>query len=447
VDEDVAPGGDGLSWATAYQGLQSALADAVADSTVKEIRVAAGVYTPAGPAGDRQATFQLVSGVSVMGGYAGFGAADANLRDVDSNASILSGDLNRDDDSGGDNSENSYHVVKGGGVDATAILDGFTITAGHANGPTGPDRQGAGMYNNTGSPVVANCAFVANVAAGSSAAGGGMYNIGATPLLVNCVFNANQATGSFANGGGLYAINSSPSITNCSFANNSAVLFGGGIYLNTGTATIINSILWNNSAPSGTTNEAAQIRVITGTVNLDYSCVQGLTGTLGGTGNIGDDPLFAAADDLHLQDASPAINAADNSAPDLPATDRDGADRIQQCRVDMGAYESAAPPAAFPDCNNNTILDDCDILDNTSEDCNGDLVPDECRFLGGDYDADGDVDLDDYAEMADCLAGPDAAPAPPAPECVDACLSVFDWDDDGDVDLDDYADFSEAFTG
>ena len=34
---------------------------------------------------------------------------------------ILSGDLNGDDDTGGDNSENSYHVVTADGTDETAV--------------------------------------------------------------------------------------------------------------------------------------------------------------------------------------------------------------------------------------------------------------------------------------------------------------------------------------
>ena len=39
-----------------------------------------GVVTP----GDREATFQLITDVSLMGGYAGIGAADPDDRDLDS---------------------------------------------------------------------------------------------------------------------------------------------------------------------------------------------------------------------------------------------------------------------------------------------------------------------------------------------------------------------------
>ena len=60
----------------------------------------------------------------------------------------------------------------------------------------------------------------------------------------------------------------------------------------------------------------------------------------------------------------------------------------------------------------------------------------------GDGDHDGDVDLDDYPFLADCLAGPHATPAPalPARSAAD-CLHDFDFDADEDVDLADFASF------
>ena len=95
--------------------------------------------------------------------------------------------------------------------------------------------------------------------------------------------------------------------------------------------------------------------------------------------------------DYRLTAGSPCINAGSNYAPALPATDLDGAPRVQQCRVDMGAYESPYPPAGFADCNNNGVDDDCDIYDGTSADCNQNHVPDECDIADGtSVDADGD---------------------------------------------------------
>jgi len=69
-------------------------------------------------------------------------------------------------------------------------------------------------------------------------------------------------------------------------------------------------------------------------------------------GNISADPLFknAANGDFHLTQGSPVIDAGDNSAPNLPATDFDGNPRITDgnndgvATVDPGAYEFAPPP-------------------------------------------------------------------------------------------------------
>ena len=57
-------------------------------------------------------------------------------------------------------------------------------------------------------------------------------------------------------------------------------------------------------------------------------------------GNISSDPLFlsAAINDFHLYLSSPAIDAGDNSAPNLPATDFDGNPRIAGT-IDLGVYE------------------------------------------------------------------------------------------------------------
>ena len=67
----------------------------------------------------------------------------------------------------------------------------------------------------------------------------------------------------------------------------------------------------------------------------------------------------------------------------------------------------------------------------------------------GDFDNDGDVDLDDYAVLADCLAGPGASPNPSLPGVTPQdCLDAFDFDAaDGDVDAADFSAFQEVFTG
>jgi hypothetical protein len=82
-----------------------------------------------------------------------------------------------------------------------------------------------------------------------------------------------------------------------------------------------------------------------------------------------------------------------------------------------------------------------------SPDCNANGVPDECDHIpAGDFDADGDVDLHDYAALADCLGGPGSPPAALMP-CRSLCRDAFDGDGDGDVDLQDFGLFQQQFTG
>ena len=65
----------------------------------------------------------------------------------------------------------------------------------------------------------------------------------------------------------------------------------------------------------------------------------------------------------------------------------------------------------------------------------------------GDFDYDGEVNLDDFAAISDCMGGAGATPGPQWVECAQACLDAFDFDDDGDVDVLDFASFQIEFGG
>ncbi|MHC4364141.1 MAG: choice-of-anchor Q domain-containing protein [Planctomycetota bacterium] len=227
VDVDASGADDGTSWADAYNYLQDALADA---NSGDEIWVAQGIYTPdsnstePNGSGDREATFQLISGVALRGGYAGDGELDPDARDVEGHETILSGDLKGDDVgdlSGPSTVDNSRHAVTGSGTDSTAVLDGLTITGGVARG-----TYGGGMYNYEGNPTVLNCKFIENLARDG---GAGMYNYNSSPTVINCRFIGNSAYRSDEGGGGM--LNnwySEPNIVSCTFIGNSAG-WGGGI--------------------------------------------------------------------------------------------------------------------------------------------------------------------------------------------------------------------------
>ncbi|UCG59998.1 MAG: hypothetical protein JSU70_10845 [Phycisphaerales bacterium] len=235
VDDDATGANDGSSWGDAYNHLQDALAHANSLAKPVEVRVAQGIYRPDRGAGntlgDREAAFQLISGVVLKGGFAGIGELSPNVRDVEVYRTILSGDLNGDDVDVNDaadfpdepaRADNSYHVVTGSNTDATAVLDGFAITAGHAiSDPT--HKDGAGLFNETGSPTIANCRFYRNAASD----GGGIFNHMSNPALTNCSFENNYG-GSW--GGGMLNVGSSSNLVNCTFCGN--VAYSGGAISN-----------------------------------------------------------------------------------------------------------------------------------------------------------------------------------------------------------------------
>ena len=92
------------------------------------------------------------------------------------------------------------------------------------------------------------------------------------------------------------------------------------------------------------------------------------------------------------------------------------------------------------------LVDQVEIVAELNNDCNSNAVFDSCETLeAGDFNDDAVVDLVDYEAMVECFAGPNASPAPLHPGCVGTCLAAFDFDADDDVDADDFAQFQVAF--
>jgi len=253
-------------------------------------------------------------------------------------------------------------------------------------------NHGGGMGNHTqSSPTVTNGTFSGNSA---QLDGGGMYNnSNSSPTVTHCSFSGNS--GGYYGGGMFNYANSSPAVTNCTFSGNSALLYGGAMANYSSSPTVTNCILWGDTAPSDPEIAGG------GATTVAYSDVQGWP-TPGVDGIIDADPLFVDADgaddiygteddDLRLLHGSPCIDAGDGTVV-TEAGDLDGNPRIMDgdgddvAVVDMGAYEYA------PDCDENGILDfcdiDCDAFDGacnvpgcgTSNDCNGNKVPDHCEI-------------------------------------------------------------------
>jgi hypothetical protein len=113
----------------------------------KQIWVARGTYKPT-TGTDRSVSFQMKSGVKVYGGFAGTETSvsqRSNFKKGEANETILSGDIG----TAGDITDNCYHVIFNSEISNTALLDGFTITAGQriifCNDVT--HRKVRGVYN------------------------------------------------------------------------------------------------------------------------------------------------------------------------------------------------------------------------------------------------------------------------------------------------------------
>lgn len=272
VDASATGTPDGSSWTHAYLSLQDALTAVAGGGT---ILVAEGTYTPdqggGQTPGDRYATFQLISGVAIYGGFPSGGCAWED-RDPIAYETILSGDLNGDDVEVTDpqqlkteptRGENSYQVVSMISI-SDAILDGFTITGGNANSngggmycydadstniltnctiSTNSARTGGGMYCERSSPSVTNCRIYNN----SAVYGGGVSCVAfGNPVITNCTISGNVAT----NGGGMHNnYYCSPIITDCQISGNSATRNGGGVFCYQRTsAAMTNCTISENSA-------------------------------------------------------------------------------------------------------------------------------------------------------------------------------------------------------
>jgi len=152
VDANASGNNDGSSWADAFSDLQTGII-AASNTIEKAVWVAQGTYNPGT---NRNDAFEI--DLNAVGDdiklYGGFNGTETNLTDRDwlSNLTILTGDVNGDDDSNLTYSnttrgENNYNVVRIIGSD-NVVVDGFTITGGHANNistgaPPNQNRGGA----------------------------------------------------------------------------------------------------------------------------------------------------------------------------------------------------------------------------------------------------------------------------------------------------------------
>ena len=268
-----------------------------------------------------------------------------------------------------DNTTNGRFSDGGG-----AHFDGAATLTGCDFNDNNSDYLGGGAYFR-GTATVTNCTFTENTANND---GGGALFLGTT-TVTQCTFTENTANGRSSDGGGAY-FGGVSTVINSTLYNNKADNIGGGLVTTSAFPFILqNSILIGNTARVAAFGH--QIRVF----NTDDARIVNIQNNLiaGGADPLGTDPVYSNPGSLNITEAntvdesdatvvfastdamnanylrlrggSPAVNAGNNlylnnGTPDDTnddiKIDAAGNARIQNRRVDLGAYESTldAPP-------------------------------------------------------------------------------------------------------
>lgn len=358
-------GEDGLSWATAFDTIQEGI-DLASSLGGGEVWVAGGpngggyIYDEDRPAlwGDAPVAGSLIlnDNIHLYGGFEGYwGAQETSLnqRNPKRAITIIDGSKSRA-------GAPAYHViVVGKRLDPVlnTRIDGFHISGGNASGIAGDYHtwRGGGLYNYGAQLKIANCVFIANIAAVS---GGAIANerapYGAPDTIIeNCVFYDNLArrqldtSGNQVRGGGAIFSNMADiKVYFSTFVNNRVDTTTGGLYglasggffgYNTTTAgTIFNSCIFWQNTPTG--------------INcLQVLCGVGAPPGCGGPSvpftnpDQNPDPIFATPPpEFELSLISPFNDAGDPAS--LLATDIRMVPRPQNAGRDRGAYETVSQP-------------------------------------------------------------------------------------------------------
>lgn len=325
----------------------------------------------------------------------------------------------------------------GGGIalyESSPIIEGNTIAGNISSG-------GAGVYVLASSPTITSNTVREN----NASSGGGLLLNESDGLIMNNAIIGNSADNAYGGGGGgLYLYDSSPTIANNTITGNTAGDSGGGLYLRDSSPAIMNTIVAFNS--SGICRNTAYPDTPTSLYNCVYGNTaydyDGLDDPTGTDGNISADPVFVLDPDpgpdgewgtedddygdAQLLPSSPCVGAGNNYMVPGDVLDLDGdGDTTEPLPFDLaGALRFVDAPYA-PDTGFGTPLVDMGAYEHQP-------------VVLGDCDGSEQLELIDFASMADCLDGPGVV--------VEGECNCADMTLDGKVDLADFAKFQTSFS-
>ncbi|MEH2283289.1 MAG: Calx-beta domain-containing protein [Nostoc sp.] len=249
-------------------------------------------------------------------------------------------------------SGNIANTSGGGLYSSNATISNSTVSGNTAN-------NGGGIYGSS-SVTVGNSTVSGNIA---NTSGGGIYSIITT--LTNSTVSSNTAK---SNGGGIYSsggtVSNSTIFGNTADSDNNGTGNGGGIIRSGGTWSISNSIIAGNIDPG---NQGADI--YGGNFNGNaYNLIGQIAGKSSGTLGTGTDiinpnpglkPLgnYGGSTQTQALDFnSPARNAGNPTYNGGLTTDQRGTgfNRLENGRLDIGAFEYVLPKVSFAAATYNT---------------------------------------------------------------------------------------------
>lgn len=105
--------------------------------------------------------------------------------------------------------------------------------------------NGAGIYSESGSPVITRCLIDDNYAQEN---GGGIYALSGSAKISDCTVTGNEAHE--LDGGGIWTQYSETVIKGCTIGRNRAGFRGAGVFAEHASQTIVANEIWGNSGPS-----------------------------------------------------------------------------------------------------------------------------------------------------------------------------------------------------